>query len=282
MFSLKIENANGEIFELTHDSENYNIIGVQGLTPPPIVINASTGGNVDGTFYNSSRLNQRNIVITIVLNGDIESNRQRLYQIFNLKKPCTIYFKNANRDVKIQGYVETLEADLFTQREQVQVSIICPRPYFEDLNTIYTELSQIIRMFEFPFEIEQPIPFSEIEENPLCTIINAGDAESGFVMRLSFTATITELKIYNTTTQKFIGFDYTFLDQDELTINTMSGQMGVTLIRDSQEINLLNFIAANSTWLKLALGENKFTYTTSDFTENVNITFITTNLYGGV
>ena len=282
MFSLKIENANGEIFELTHDSENYNIIGVQGLTPPPIVINASTGGNVDGTFYNSSRLNQRNIVITIVLNGDIEGNRQRLYQIFNLKKPCTIYFKNTNRDVKIQGYVETLEADLFTQREQVQVSIICPRPYFEDLNTIYTELSQIIRMFEFPFEIEQPIPFSEIEENPLCTIINAGDAESGFVMRLSFTATITELKIYNTTTQKFIGFDYTFLDQDELTINTMSGQMGVTLIRDGQEINLLNFIAANSSWLKLALGENKFTYTTSDFTECVNITFITTTLYGGV
>lgn len=282
MFSLKIENANGEIFELTHDSENYNIIGVQGLTPPPVVINASKGGNIDGTFYNSSRLNQRNIVITIVLNGDIETNRQRLYQVFNLKKPCTIYFKNANRDVKIQGYVETLEADLFTQREQVQISIICPRPYFEDLNTIYTELSQVIRMFEFPFEIELPIPFSEIEENPLCIIINAGDAESGFIMRLSFTATITDLKIYNTTTQKFIGFDYTFLDQDELTINTMSGQMGVVLIRDGQEINLLNFIAANSNWLKLTLGENTFTYTTTDFAENVNIMFVTTNLYGGV
>ena len=46
MFTLKIENANGEIFELTHDSRNYVVIGVEGLTYPPTAVNTSTGGGL--------------------------------------------------------------------------------------------------------------------------------------------------------------------------------------------------------------------------------------------
>ena len=290
MFILKIENTKGEIFELTRDSANYYIIGVQGLTRPPTAVNSSTGGTVDGSFYNSSRVEQRNIVIDIVLNGDIETNRQRLYQIFPTKTKCTIYFENANRNVQIDGYVETLEGDLFVQREQMQVSIICPRPYFEDLETIYTELSQIVRKFEFPFAIEEsdPIPFSEIVDYPLCTINNGGDVECGCIMTIQISdlvsgATLTGLTIYNTTTQTFFGLNRAFRNGDEITINTISGQMGVTLTRNGQVYNLLNNVTANSTWFRLSVGDNNFTFS-SNYTTNpaVRIIFATANLYGGV
>lgn len=133
MFCLKIENARGEIFELTHDTKNYAIVHVDGLTPPKSLINTSVGGGMDGTFYNSARVDQRNIVLTVVFNGDIEGNRQRLYKMFPQKSPCIIYFSNANRNVKITGYVEAMEADLFVQREQMQISLICPRPFWESL-----------------------------------------------------------------------------------------------------------------------------------------------------
>ena len=62
--------------------------------------------------------------------------------------------KNANRDVKIKGYVETIECDPFVKREKAQISIICPRPYFEALATLYAEACGG-SSFEFPFAIEE-------------------------------------------------------------------------------------------------------------------------------
>lgn len=283
MFTLKIENTNGDIFELTHDSPDYYVIGVQGLTPPATAVNTATAGTIDGTFFNSARVNQRNIVITIILNGDIEGNRQRLYQIFPRKTPCTVYFKNKNRDVKIVGYVEALEGDLFVMREQMQISIICPRPYFEALQALYIELSKILAMFEFPFSIVTPIPFSEVLDYPICTINNTGDAACGTTIDVDFYDDASGLKIFNTTTQSFFELDYSFETNDHVVINTNSGQMGVVLYRNGTQTNLLNYVAQNSTWLKIMPGENTFTFTveTGD-AENVKIHFTTALLYGGV
>jgi phage-related protein len=282
LYTLKIENSNGEIFELTRNSANYYVIGIQGLTRPATAVNTSTGGTVDGAFYNSSRVEQRNIVITVVINGDIETNRQRLYDIFPMKTKCTIYFTNANRNVKIDGYVEVLDGDLFVQREQIQISIICPRPYFEDLETIYTELSQIVRKFQFPFAIDEPIPFSEIVDYPLCTIHNGGDTSCGCIMTVTFTGSVTGFTIYHSTTQTFVGFNYSFAAGDTLTINTNTGQLSAILTRSGQNSNIINYLSAGSTWFKLLPGDNNFTYATTTGGDAVRVEFATTNLYGGV
>ena len=285
MYSLKIENTNGEIFELTHDFGNYYVTDVSGLTPPATTINTAKAGIIDGTFFNSASVEERNIVISLTINGDIEANRQKLYRIFPRKTACTVYFKNANRDVKIQGYVETIEADLFSKREKAQISIICPRPYFEDLATIYAELAATIAMFEFPFAIEEdnPIPFSEATDYPIAEIMNEGDAEAGCIISIEVNDTIQGIKIINTSTQQFFHLDSAFVDHDKITISTISGQMGVTRERGGTKTNILNYVGANSTWLRLAPGVNYFTYTIDDGdTEDVEITFEATTLYGGV
>lgn len=285
MYSLKIENTNGEIFELTHDFGNYYVTDVSGLTPPATTINTAKAGIIDGTFFNSASVEERNIVISLTINGDIEANRQKLYRIFPRKTACTVYFKNANRDVKIQGYVETIEADLFSKREKAQISIICPRPYFEDLATIYAELTATLAMFEFPFAIEEdhPIPFSEATDYPIAEIVNEGDAEAGCIISIEVNDTIQGIKIINTSTQQFFYLDSAFVDHDKITISTISGQMGVTRERGGTKTNILNYVGANSTWLRLAPGVNYFTYTIDDGdTEDVEITFEATTLYGGV
>lgn len=283
MYSLKIENTNGEIFELSHDYENYYITDVQGLTPPATTVNTVKAGIIDGTFFNSASVEERNIVITLVINGDIEGNRQKLYRIFPRKTPCTIYFKNANRDVKIKGYVETIESNLFSQREKVQISIICPRPYFEDLAAIYAELSAVLALFEFPFAIEEPIPFSEVTDYPIAEIMNTGDAEAGCIITVDVKNTIQGIKIINTATQQFFFLDSAFVDHDKIIISTISGQMGVTLERGGNKTNILNYVGANSTWLRLAPGVNYFTYTIDDGdSKDIEIGFTATLLHGGV
>ena len=289
MFTLKIENANGEIFELSHNTQNYAVVGVQGLTRPQTNINTSTGGGLDGAFFNSARVEMRNIVIDIILNGDIEENRQQLYKIFPQKMQCTVYFKNKNRDVKIFGYVETLGGDLFIQREAMQISIICPRPFWEDMQTIYTELSNIVKMFEFPFAIEETpgVPFSEIMDFPQCIIDNIGDVPCGCIISIGIVSdeenAVSGLSIYNLTTQEFFGFtDQSFDGGDQITINTISGQLSATLNRGGTITNLLNHVAAGSSWFRLAAGENRFTFAATTGAENINITFSTAALYGGV
>lgn len=283
MFILKIQNTNGDIFELTHDSPHYYITSIQGLTPPPTIINTATAGTIDGTFFNSARVEQRNLVITVVLNGDIEANRQRLYTIFPRKTKCTVYFKNKNRDVKIEGYVETLEADLFTMREQVQISIICPRPYFEAMNTLYNELSRVLALFQFPFSIVTPIPFSEYLDAPLCTFINTGDAACGTTIEVDVKSSASGLKITNLTNQTFFELDYSFQANDRVIINTNSGHMEVQLQRAGAVTNLLNYVTQGSTWLKILPGQNVFTFTLSTGAdEDINIHFTTALLYGGV
>lgn len=285
MYSLKIENTNGEIFELTHDFSDYYVTKVEGLTPPATTINTAKAGIIDGTFFNSASVEERNIVISLTINGDIEANRQKLYRIFPRKTACTVYFKNANRDVKIKGYVETIECDPFVMREKAQISIICPRPYFEDLATIYAELTATLAMFEFPFAIEEdnPIPFSEATDYPIAEIMNEGDAEAGCIISIEVNDTIQGIKIINTSTQQFFYLDSAFVDHDKITISTISGQMGVTRERGGTKTNILNYVGANSAWLRLAPGVNYFTYTIDDGdTEDVDITFEATTLYGGV
>lgn len=280
MFTLKIENTKGEIFELTNDETNYAVIGISGLTRPDTTVNTSSGVS-DGEYYNSSRVGMRNIVIDVLLRGDIETNRQRLYKIFPLKTACTVYFKNYNRDVKIKGYVEVLDGDLFVEQEQIQISIICPQPYFESLKTLYMELSKIMRLFEFPFCITEPIPFSEKRNLPLCSILNNGDTTCGVILTISISGEVTNLKIYNVATQQFFGLNYTFQENDQITLNTQSGQKNISLIRDGETINLLSSMQAGSSWIQLATGINNFTFT-ADGADFVKIIFATVELYGGV
>lgn len=280
LFELKIENTRGEIFELTNDEQNYAVIGISGLTRPNTAITTSESA-ADGSHYKSSRVGMRNLVIDIDLRGDIEANRQRLYRIFPMKTACIVYFRNENRNVKIVGYVEVLDGDLFVEREQMQISILCPRPFWESAATLITELSKTMKMFEFPFSIQTPIPFSERRNLPICTIVNRGDAFCGCLITIEISGEVSNLNIYNTATQQFFGLDYTFQADDVITLNTKQGEKSVSLLRNGESTNLLNYMKTGSAWLQIAVGTNDFTFTASN-QDSVKILFASVELFGGV
>ena len=116
MYTLTVENERGDQLELTH-SNNYTVTNVEGLNPPKATINTAVVASFDGSWFSSSRMAERNLVLTIVIENEIERNRLKLYQYFKPKKPCKLYYKNASRDVSIAGYVETLEVSLFDNRQ---------------------------------------------------------------------------------------------------------------------------------------------------------------------
>ena len=278
IFTLKIRNCKNEIYELTHDYDHYYVMSVSGLTPPATTINTTVSGIHDGSYYNSSRVQQR-------LKGDVEANRQRLYSIFQLKKECTVYYSNQNRSLKIDGYIETLEADIFSQQESVQISIICPNPYFQGLSVIESDIRREQPLFEFPFAIEEPIPFGNIMRIPTCYLNNIGDVECGCIFHFRFHKFVEYLRITNRVTGECMDLqDARFNDGDELMINTNFGNLRIIHYRsDGSERNLLPYLKKDSKWIHLETGANTIIFTVSEGLYNgINASVEFTPLYGGV
>jgi predicted phage tail component-like protein len=110
---------------------------IEGLGPVTSDINTSPFGSVDGESYTGSHTPKRNIVMTVGLNPDwnnwsMESLRRALYAYFMPKQTVHLVFQSDDDfpDVWIDGYVEGFEPDIFNKDVEIQISIICPDPYF--------------------------------------------------------------------------------------------------------------------------------------------------------
>lgn len=286
MFTLSVKNAAGTTYELTHDPDRYFVIDVDGLAPMPITLGMSEG-NFDGALLTSARAATRNIVITLVLNGDIETNRQRVYKIFPLKKACMIFFANKNRSVKIPAYVETIEDNFFAAREKIQISLICPSAWFESADSTDFVPSYTVPLFSAPFSIEQddPIPVSKLADHPTALINNTGDAECGILITVTFSGTTTGFTVTNETTRAFFAIrsDYNFSSGESLTIDTRRGQLAAyRTTSGGTVISLLASIANGSKWLKLPVGVNRLGVTATSGIDNAAVTLTAAFLYGGV
>ena len=62
-----------------------------------------------------------------------------------------VYYQNDGLDVFVEGYIETAEVDPWAQSQTVQVSIICPMPFWQDVKETYTNASNVHALFELPF-----------------------------------------------------------------------------------------------------------------------------------
>lgn len=285
MYSAKIENKNGEVLLLTGDEPRYQVIDITGLNPARAQINAVSTAGLDGARFNSSKLNTKNIVISIKINGNTEANRINLYNYFRTKEWCRFYYSNDTRDVFIDGYVENVECAIFSKEEIMQISIICPSPYFKALSEIISDISNTLKLFTFPFSINEnePIPFSEYTENRITRIYNDGESETGVVITVTFGDEVNAIIIRNTTTGENFELDYAFVVGDIVTIDTNKGQKDVYLMRNGVKINMFPALKNGSVFFQLAAGINTFGYL-ADGAENkdIRIVFTYRNQYRGV
>ena len=163
MFECSIENEYGEILSLT-GNKNYTVYQIDGLEPPQATINTSPVASFDGSRFNSSRTNERNVVVYLAIEGDCEANRINLYRYAKTKRFIKFHYKNDSRSVYIDGYVENMPIAFFDKKQLVQISILCPSPYFKSSDDTITNFSTIEPLFAFPFAYESNgEPFSTLE-----------------------------------------------------------------------------------------------------------------------
>ena len=282
MYSLRVENNRGDNLQLT-DNNDYTVYKITGLTPPKATVNSSVNATTDGSSINSVRLNNRNIVIYAKINGDVESNRINLYKYFPLKKSVKLYFNNENRSIYIEGVVELIECDMFNKKQVAQISIICPKPYFKAVNDLIVAFGDVANLMSFPLSIsETGMELSAIQTSQRKSIINAGDIETGVIIELFATGTVENPVIYDVLKRTHFKLNFTMTSGDLIVINTNVGEKSVELIRSGLAYNIMGYMSQDNTWFKLEAGDNVFTYATDSGNSNLQITFTSNVLYGGV
>lgn len=288
MYTVKIQNSTGDLIQL-YPSSDYMLMSMTGITPADATINATETASQDGATFNSSHVTPRNIVITFNIRGEgaiVRKRRIELYRYIKTKRPVRVFLANDQRSVYTDGYVERMDdaGTIFSQREQFQLSIICPDPFFRDNETgeRVISFSAVTGLFNFPFAIASPIPFSIRERTYLKTIENDGDVPCGVTLRLISNGAISNPWFYNETTGQRMTFDIDLETGDELVVSTVQGHKSATLIRAGAETNVINSLSHDSKWITLEPGDNTFYYNADDGATNMQLVFVYNILFEGI
>lgn len=245
---LEARNRQGALLALPLDdiANGFAIADIDGLDPVKATITSSSFAQRDGTQYQSARREARNIKITLDLEPDyilasVRDLRNQLYEFFMPKSEVFLrFYDNTGLTVDISGRVESCGAPLFAQDPQAVISIMCFDPDFIDLvEVLHTETTT--------------------EDSDEFYVPYTGTVETGIRFSLNVDRSLSEFTIYHRAPDDILRsmeFTYPFLAGDVLTINTITGEKGVTLNRSGSDIPLLYAKSPQSGWIELDKGDN--------------------------
>lgn len=282
----------------------FSIDKIDGLGPGKLTVSSSEFARWDGGAVTNARMPLRNIVLYLTLYDyyggryqTIEQSRNRVYDLFPLKKDVTLIFDTDLHRYKISGFVESNEPDIFSSEETAQISILCPMPYFslDDPDTGESgEIEAIIfyseGLFEFPMDdpgTEEPEPSGLT--NPVgsstimfgnrapdnydrwTTLEYSGNVDTGLIFRFK----ILSIGVVNHLMIRYfgdsesndeiswlrfsnIGYGFNLQAEDELIISTVYNDTYAIIKRGARTINVFSHVYRGGDWLKLQKGHNVF------------------------
>jgi len=293
--SIKLELTNPE-------KSGFIVLDITGIGASKADINTAELSNSDGSIYTSARANSRNIVFNLQAYPTgyqtVEDIRLLSYKYFPVKKKIKIVFETENRICEIYGYVESNEPGIFSKEVTMQISVICPDPYFYssgDTSITTTTFYGVDPMFEFPFSneslTENLIEFGKIKNETEQVIYYEGDSEIGVIIKIKALGDVSSLTIYDMQTQKTMSIhDDKMISLtgskikygDEIIISTVVGEKKITLFRDGLYTNIINCLERDAYWFQLFPGDNLFAYTTTYGIENLQFSIDNLTKYEGV
>jgi hypothetical protein len=227
------------------------ILNIDGLNPVKAEITTQPFGSYDGEAYMGAFVGKRNVVLTIGLNPNwatqsIEALRQLCYNYFMPKLTTKLRFFSTHLPIcEINGYVESLESNMWSKVPQMLVSIICPEP---------------------DFIASDPVVLNGTTNNgsPFIDFQNVGSVPSG----LTLVITQAVGNPGENTIQLSLQNEYaprTFISRGNITstvrfeLSTIPGQKYARSVVTTTGVvtNYLNSIAADAVWPLLYPGDNK-------------------------
>lgn len=266
---------------------------ISGLGPGKATINTRSLGSGDGAVFNSARMDVRTITFTFALYPvpTIQDARDIVYDTFPLKRPVQLSFDREDMTLHINGYVEDVTPTIFSEQEEVSVTVNCPEPYFRELvetddGKFAHTFTEKIPKFEFPFandNLSKPLLIlSDLRYRSSMLMRYRGSTDSGFVLNLYILEPIDRLSVKNNTTNAKLELDFAMVKSviggppvagDRFEISTIRGERSVRFYRKQTKrwYNLFNCVKRWSKWPVLVKGENHIKFDVAE-TETTSVT----------
>lgn len=253
-----------------------------GLYEMVSTVNVMSNTMTDGASYQSAILPNRNIVLTLKDISDYTSHRTFLNELFVPKSMGTLYLDDGDEHRKIDYYVEKVASDGIDAYRTYQVSLLCPDPYFYDLDDSVAMMAEFLPSFHFAHEFNaSKEEFGYRQKEKIMTIANyIGVGGTGMTIEISCIAAVTNPVITHIETGKSItiGTDSKPLSMeagDKVAISTYDGNKHVYLTHDGTTTKINNYLSEDSVFLQLGHGENSIGYSAKEGVDNmiVRITY---------
>lgn len=193
------------------------IVGIDGLGPAKGTVVVRDYASTDGGAYGTSRVDKRNIVLSLIFDDrcDVEGIRNSLYSCFKVKETVRVGVETDRRFVFIDGYIESIEPTIFSSMEGAKVSIICPDPFWN------------MAQRDNDWNMEQKLVETLLPNISLKTVRNPGDIACGLIA--TFTATGSVSKPALTVNGRGVQIDQSLAAGQSLILNTNYGNKSVIL-----------------------------------------------------
>lgn len=251
--------------ELGPQTDPIQIRNIEGLGPVKSSVNTEPYGSIDGESLTGITVPARNIVLTLGLNPDWAtwtpaSLRRLIYSYFSPKQQVKLIFESDDEfpDVTITGYVESADPSMFDKDSEMQISIICPDPYFYAVDPV--EISGVTG--EGPIEIDY-----------------IGSVETGINVRVNHVA--NPLPVYvgiqlgdpSETFFRSGGYPTPTIYWE---MNSIPGNKYVRMVSLTTGVitNLLHHMESGSSWPVMYPGENTFEVLTDAGEQDWVLTYI--------
>lgn len=278
MAEFSFINSRGDILDLS-DNGMFWLTNIDGQTRAVSEISSMSNGFMDGDIVNNIKAAPRTIILDLTIKNEVsvELAKRSILQVIKPKQTGILKWNQEGRELQIEAHVESIEMPRWQQGIILQITLHCAQPFWEDVNNVQMEISDIIDthyftenkndMLYFP---EAGISFGYYDLARTRNIENLGDVAVGFVCEVIAYGEVINPVLLNSNGD-FMRVNTTLSANDVLRIDTTRGKKSISKNGE----NIINLLDAGSKWLQLETGYNELTIDSADGAVN-NMYFLIT------
>ena len=269
---LTLTNKNGDTLDLLNSRNYFILYKADALHGVDTDINESETPYIDGTQIQSVKAMPRSIELGFKIVGDVQTAINYFTSYVKSKQFVTLEEINDDeRDIVIKGVATIPPYTRMLQACEINLTVYCGQPYWEDAVQIVNTLSMYLDLLYFPVEgqyfTEYGRPFGAIDTEVTKTFTNESDTSVGMLIDIVALGSIVNPRIGCESGEQvgwYLQLNLTLNQNDIVEINTVRGNKYIT-INGSSMYNgqpILNYLEfSGNDWLQLETGDNTFNAT---------------------
>lgn len=280
--------SNNKTIEIAKDT-SYKLVSIEGIERAELELNLVDNAHYDGSFLVSKRIRNRPISITADYKGlNKEIERKKLISFLNPKNKGVLIVNYAETERAIEYEIEDFNCKLTNVNDDLSftVDLICPNPYWSDINKNKVEIALWKGMFHFPLVIpkNEGIIMGLKQPSLIVNVFNKGDVETGMIIEFRAKGTLSNPSLFNVNTRESIKINKSMVAGEVIRVNTNYGEKRIENILNGVTTNILNLIdlGGGDTFLQLDVGDNLLRYDADTNPSNLEINIYFSPKYLGV